>query len=62
MAKIDSKLKFYDSECPKGVESFFDLPVFRRPIVIALRLKGIPADEVLPEDIIPLPLCPKPCP
>jgi hypothetical protein len=62
MAKIDSKHKFYDSECPKGVESFFDLPVFRRQIVVALRLKGISADEVLPEDVVPPPLCPFPNP
>lgn len=62
MAEIGSQKRFYDSECPRGVESFFDLPVFRRPIVTALRLKGIPANEVLPEDVVPPPLCPIPNP
>jgi len=52
----------FDAECPQGVESFFDLPLFRRPIVVALRKKGIAADEVLPEDVVPPPLCPVPNP
>lgn len=59
---LTHKGKFYDSECPHGVDSFFDLPVYRRPIIYALRQKGIPTEEVLPEDILPPPLCPIPNP
>jgi hypothetical protein len=48
----------YDAECPDGVASFFDLPLFRRYIVCELRERGIPADEVVTDDVIPPPLCP----
>lgn len=54
----DAQRRFYDAECPEGVSSFFDLPLFRRDIVRALRLKGIAADDVLPEDVVPPPRCP----
>ena len=26
------KGKFYDAECPEGVENFFELPLYRRPL------------------------------
>lgn len=52
----------YDAECPDGVASFFDLPLFRRHIVCELRERGIPADEMVTDDVIPPPLCPVPNP
>ena len=52
----------YDAECPDGVASFFDLPLFRRHIVCELRERGVSADEVVAEDVIPPPLCPVPNP
>ncbi len=54
--------RHYDAECPEGAESFFDLPLFRRYIVQHLREKGIAADEVVTEDVVPAPLCPVPNP
>ncbi|WP_338923868.1 hypothetical protein V0M98_37290 (plasmid) [Pseudomonas silesiensis] len=54
----NAQRRFYDAECPNGVSSFFDLPLFRREIVRALRLKGIPTEEVLSEDVVPPPKCP----
>jgi hypothetical protein len=53
-----SERRFYDAECPEGVSSFFELPLYRRSVIHALRLKGIPTDEVLPEDVVPPPKCP----
>lgn len=47
--------RFYDAECPEGVSSFFDLPLFRRDVVQALRSKGMRVDEFLPEDVVPAP-------
>lgn len=55
---INCEDRFYDAECPDGVKNFFDLPIFRRVIVQALRSKGIRADEVMPEDVVTPPLCP----
>jgi len=52
----------FDAECPQGVESFFDLPLFRRSIVTLLRLKGTAADDVHTDDVLPAPLCPVPNP
>lgn len=49
---------FYDCECPEGVSSLFDLPIFRRQIIQALRKKGIHAPEVIAEDVVPAPRCP----
>lgn len=54
--------RFFDSECPDGVASFLDLPLFRRYIVLHLRSMGIPSDEVVTQDVIPAPLCPIPNP
>jgi hypothetical protein len=53
----NAQRRFYDAECPDGVESLFDLPLFRRDIVRALRLSGVAVDDVLPEDIVPPPKC-----
>lgn len=50
--------RHYDSECPEGVDSFFDLPLFRRYLVTDLRKRGIPAAEVVTDDVVPAPLCP----
>ena len=52
----------YDAECPEGVKSFFELPLYRRYIVQALREKGMSADEVVTDDLVPAPLCPIPNP
>lgn len=54
--------RHYDAECPDGVESFFDLPLFRRYIVKHLRTNGVPADDVYVDDVIQAPLCPVPNP
>jgi hypothetical protein len=54
--------KWYDAECPNGADSPFDLPIFRRPIIAALRRKGLQADEVITEDVVPAPLCKVPNP
>jgi hypothetical protein len=54
--------RFYDSECPEGVSSLFELPIFRRYIVYALRKKGVSAPEVIPDDVVPAPRCPIPNP
>lgn len=49
--------RHYDAECPDGVDSFFDLPLFRRYLVADLRQRGIRADDVLTDDVLPAPLC-----
>lgn len=54
--------KWYDAECPDGTDSHFDLPIFRRPIVAALRRKGLQADEVITDDVVPAPRCKVPNP
>lgn len=54
--------QWYDAECPDGVGSHFDLPIFRRPIIAALRRKGLRADDVVTEDVVPAPLCKDPNP
>lgn len=50
--------RHYDAECPEGVVNFFDLPIFRRHIVIELRESGVPCDDVATDDIVPAPPCP----
>lgn len=52
----------YDAECPEGVKSFFDLPVYRRHIVQALREKGIATPDVVTDDLVQAPPCPVPNP
>lgn len=52
----------YDAECPDGVASFFDLPIFRRHVVLELRNSGIACDDVITEDVLPSPVCPVPNP
>lgn len=59
---LEMEGRWYDAECPDGVDSFLDLPIFRRPVVRALRLKGVRADDVLTDDVVPPPLCPIPNP
>lgn len=54
--------RHYDAECPEGVSSFFDLPVFRRYIVEELRDKGVACDDVVTDDVIAPPQCPVPNP
>lgn len=53
----DGKLH-YDAECPEGVASFFDLPIFRRSIVQELRESGVAIDDVVTDDVIVAPQCP----
>jgi hypothetical protein len=50
--------KFFDAECPDGVESFFDLPIFKRPQIARLRNKGISEPDVETDDVLPPPPCP----
>lgn len=50
--------RHYDAESPEGVENFFDLPIFRRPIVTYLRENGISCSDVVTEDVVQAPLCP----
>lgn len=50
--------RHYDAECPQGVESFFDLPVFRRCVVEELRRMGVACDDVVTDDVLPSPSCP----
>lgn len=57
----DGKIHF-DAECPDGVQSFFDLPVFRRYIVEDLRKRGIPCEDVVTDDVVASPACPEPNP
>lgn len=54
--------RHYDAECPAGVDSFFDLPLFRRCLVADMRKRGIDCDEVVADDVVPPPLCPIPRP
>lgn len=50
--------RHYDAECPEGVVSFFDLPIFRRHIVQELRERGVACDDVVTDDVVPVPQCP----
>lgn len=34
--------RFYDAECPQGVHSFFDLPLFQKPLQRALQTLATP--------------------
>ena len=43
--------RHYDAECPAGVDNFFDLPIFRRSIVLFLRKNGIECDDVVTDDV-----------
>ena len=54
--------RWFDAECPEGAVSPFELPIFRRPIVRALRLKGIPTDDVITDDVVTPPPCKVPNP
>lgn len=49
--------KHYDAECPEGVSSFFELPLFKRYLVFWQRNRGINAPDVITEDVVPPPLC-----
>jgi hypothetical protein len=49
--------KWYDAECPDGADSPFDLPIFRRPVIAALRIKGIATEDVITDDVVPAPRC-----
>jgi len=50
--------RHYDAECPDGVDSLFELPLFRRYIVCYLRERGIDCPEVETDDVIAPPRCP----
>lgn len=49
--------RWYDAECPEGADHVLDLPIFRRPVVLALRRKGIPTDDVETDDVVTPPPC-----
>jgi len=44
--------RHYDAECAAGVDSFFDLPAFRRAIVNFLRKHGLEMDDVEADEAI----------
>jgi hypothetical protein len=50
--------RHFDAECPEGVDSFFELPLFRRYLVCYLRALGIDCPEVETDDVVPAPRCP----
>jgi len=50
--------RHYDAECPEGVDSFLDLPIFKRYGVSYLRENGIAVDDVVTDDVVPAPVCP----
>lgn len=53
----------YDAECPNGVTSFFELPIFRRYLLVYGRSRGMMLPEVIvDDDVEPSPLCPVPMP
>lgn len=52
----------FDAEAPEGVASFFELPIFKRAVVKALRMKGVSAADVVTTDVVPAPLCAVPNP
>jgi len=54
--------RHYDAECPEGVASFFDLPLFRRYMITDMRNRGIACADVEVEDVEPAPVCPVPNP
>ncbi|MBI6882385.1 hypothetical protein [Pseudomonas putida] len=54
--------RWYDAEAPDGAESIFELPIFRRSIITALRKKGISTPDVVTDDVKPAPLCKIPNP
>lgn len=59
---LTMKGRWYDAECPEGVDNVLDLPIFRRPIVLTLRRKGVPTEDVVTDDVIPAPVCQVPNP
>lgn len=59
---LEMQGRWYDAECPDGVESFIDLPIFRRPVVLTLRRKGIPTADVVTDDVVTPPPCKVPNP
>ena len=59
---ITADKRHFDAECPDGVDSFFDLPLFRRYLVANLRKRGISSPDVQTDDIVPAPLCSVPNP
>lgn len=50
--------RHFDAECPEGVDSFFELPLFRRYLVCHLRERGIDCPDVETDDVVPAPRCP----
>ena len=50
--------KHFDAECPDGVDSFFELPLFRRCLVRHMRTRGIDCPDVETDDVVPAPRCP----
>lgn len=57
-AWLTSGGRHFDAECPDGVDSFFELPLFRRCLVYHLRKQGIDCPDVETEDVVPAPRCP----
>lgn len=55
---VTCEQRHYDAECPEGVDSFFDLPIFRRTLIEHLRENGINCPDVETEDVVPAPRCP----
>ena len=55
---LTSGSRHFDAECPDGVDSFFELPLFKRYLVQHLRERGIPCADVETDDVVPAPRCP----
>lgn len=49
--------RHFDAECPEGVDSFFELPLFKRYLVCYLRERGIDCPDVETDDVVPAPRC-----
>ena len=49
--------RHFDAECPEGVDSLFELPLFRRYLVCHLRERGIDCPDVETDDVVPAPRC-----
>lgn len=59
---LEMQGRWYDAECPEGVDRLLDLPIFRRPVVLTLRRKGISTPDVETDDVITPPPCKVPNP
>jgi hypothetical protein len=55
---VTDGIRHYDCECPEGTLNFFDLPIFKRYIVMEMRRQGMVVEDVVTNDVCPPPVCP----